>query len=126
MYEEYHFINCRDVSMNLDLDVSFVSNGSTLIDIAPDTPPPLPVEPPILYTLRPKGPATKDAAYLAGVPYQLFDEPTNSLLEPAPVFATNGDALHLYFEIASVAAVEASVTEKKRLEYEALIVARLE
>jgi hypothetical protein len=47
----------------------------------------------------------------------------NVRLEPAPVFAVNGDALHLHFEIASVAAVEASFTENKRAEYEALIVA---
>jgi hypothetical protein len=41
---------------------------------------------------------------LAGVYYQVFkiaDEPAKSRLEPAPVFAANGDALHLYFEIAS-------------------------
>ncbi|KAJ2991046.1 hypothetical protein HDV02_004004 [Globomyces sp. JEL0801] len=128
MYEEYHFINGRNVAMNSDLDVSFVSNGSTLIDITPDTPPHLPVDPPILYTLRPKGPAANDAAYLAGVPYQVFKiavEPANSLLEPAPVFAANGDALHLYFEIASEDAVKASFTEKKRAEYEALVVAAM-
>jgi hypothetical protein len=41
------------------------------------------------------------------------------------VFAANGDALHLYFEIASAVAVEASFTEKKRLEYEILIVAAM-
>ena len=81
------------------------------------------VEPPILYTLRPKRRAKNDRAFWAGVPFQVFHEPMNARLEPAPVFAVNGDALHLHFEIASVAAVEASFTENKRAEYEALIVA---
>lgn len=108
----------------MDINVD-VTNDSTLIDIAPATPPHLPVEPPVLYTLRPKGKARNDSAYLADVPYQVFEnatEPSLSCLEPAPLFAANGDALHLYFKIASEIAVEASFTEKKRAEYEKLIV----
>jgi hypothetical protein len=74
--------------------------------------------------LHPKGRAKKDAAYLTGVPYQVFeiaDEPANSSLEPAPVFDANGNALHLYFEIASEDALEASFTKNKTAEYEALV-----
>jgi hypothetical protein len=56
MYDEYHFINGRDVAMNSELNVSFVSNGSTLID---DT------TLPVLYTLPPKRKAKNDTAYLS-------------------------------------------------------------
>ena len=65
---------------------------------------------------------------MAGVPYQVYPtatKPSLSRLDPAPVFAANGDALHLYFEIASEDAVEASFTEKKRADNKELVVAAM-
>lgn len=128
-------VNDDDAYFNLNLGKKFKSENDVPPAAAPYFPPPPPVatpavvESPILFTLPPKGWKANDAAYLAGVPYQVFkiaDEPANSCLEPAPVFATNGDATHLYFQIASVAAVEASFTEKKRAEYKELVATRFE
>jgi hypothetical protein len=96
-------------------------------DVPPDAGPAV-IEPPTLYTLRPKRKAKNDQAYLAGVPYKAFPKatkPSEASFEPAPMFALNGDALHLYFEVASEEAVEASYSATKREEYEALIVAAM-
>ena len=98
----------------------------------PDSPGPPPpvvqaVVPPILYTLRP-GNNPKNYNYHVGVPYQVFelaDKPMSACLEPAPVVNLDGLILHLYFQIASVAVVQASVKPNQRVKNEDIITAKM-